>query len=95
MSCIKKIKYIMMVLFIAGIVQGYFLMTYFLITNIDDSIGDSLDYYKIISSRGPNFNSFIAFYRESLAINETLYMLPGQYEHNNNMTRVKIVDYFQ
>jgi len=49
MSCIKKTKYIIMILLLAGLVQGYFLMNYFLIANIDSSIESSLGYYKIIA----------------------------------------------
>lgn len=69
MTCIKKLKYILMILFFAGLVQGYFLMTYSLITNIDDKIQESLYYYDVISSRDPLFGELIAFYRECLARN--------------------------
>lgn len=65
MSLIKKIKYIMLVLFFAALVQGYFLLNYFLIANIDTSIKQSLNYYQVVSSRGPLFNNLIAYFRES------------------------------
>lgn len=65
MSLIKKIKYIMLVLFFAALVQGYFLLNYFLIAGIDSSIKESLDYYHTLSSRGPLFNNLIAYFRES------------------------------
>jgi hypothetical protein len=85
-----------MVLFFAGIVQGYFLISYFLITDIDDSIDESLGYYKIISQRDPILGELVSFYREGLAINETMTLLPCDFELNSrNKTPVARVDYFQ
>lgn len=67
-----------MILLLAGLVQGYFLMNYFLIANIDKSIQSSLQYYQIIAQRDPLLSELISFYRESLARNETIYMMPSQ-----------------
>ena len=80
MSLIKKIKYILLILFFAGLVQGYFLLNYFLIANIDISIEESLSFYEIVSSRDPLLGNLIAYYREGLARNSTMYMKPGDLE---------------
>lgn len=94
MSLIKKIKYIMLVLFFAGLVQGYFLLNYFLIANIDSSIEQSLDYYEIVASRDPLLNNLIAYYREGLARNTTMYMYPDDLDGSGNRTQVSFIDYF-
>lgn len=69
-------------------------MNYMLITDIDKSIDESLGYYKVISSRTPNFGKLIGFYRESISRNTTITMFPGDLERNSNRTEVNTVNYF-
>jgi len=64
MSLIKKIKYILLILLLAGIVQGYFLINFFLIKNVDSTISESIGFYEIVSARDPLFSELIAYFRE-------------------------------
>ena len=94
MSLIKKIKYILLILLLAGVVQGYFLINYFLIQNVDHTINESVGFYEIVSARDPLFSELIAYYREGQARNASMFMRPGDLEQNNNMTSVNFIDYF-
>jgi hypothetical protein len=64
MSCLKKFKYILLVLFFGGLVSGYFLMENSLINKIGNSIDESLTYYKIISLRDSYLSELIIYFRE-------------------------------
>mmetsp|Transcript_1375 Transcript_1375/g.879 ORF Transcript_1375/g.879 Transcript_1375/m.879 type:complete len:111 (+) Transcript_1375:787-1119(+) len=60
MSCFKKLKYIAMVMIFASIVTGYFVMSDSLISSMNDSFIESLDYYDIVSSRDPLLSMLVA-----------------------------------
>ena len=94
MSCLKKFKYILLVLFFGGLVQGYFLLEMFMINDIDASKSLSLSYYQVIANRNIFFGQLIAYYRESLARNTTLQMAPGDLEGTDNTITVSTIDYF-
>lgn len=65
----KKIKHVSLVLFIAAIVQAYFLVKRSMILNIEEEIRDSLTYYKIFADRGELFGSLMTEFRESFSRN--------------------------
>lgn len=69
MSCIKKLKSILMVLFFAALVAGYFIMSNAIITTIDNAIVQSLDYFEVLSQRDPLLSIMVAYFRESLSVN--------------------------
>ena len=94
MSCIKKFKFILLVLFLAGLVQGYFILAQQLISTSDDSVNQSLNLYQIISSRDPLLSELISYYRESVARNFTIPMRPGDFDGSSNLTWVSSVNYF-
>jgi len=60
MSCLKKLKYIAMVMIFSSIVTGYFIISNQLITTMNDSFIESLDYYDIISDRDPLLSVLVA-----------------------------------
>mmetsp|Transcript_8959 Transcript_8959/g.8319 ORF Transcript_8959/g.8319 Transcript_8959/m.8319 type:complete len:129 (-) Transcript_8959:393-779(-) len=60
MSCPKKLKYIAMVMIFSSIVTGYFILSNQLITTMNDSFIESLDYYDIISDRDPLLSVLVA-----------------------------------
>ena len=71
MSCMKKIKHVSLVLFIAAIVQAYFLVKRSMILSIEQQIRDSLTYYKIFADRGELFGCLMTEFRESYSRNTT------------------------
>ena len=91
MSCIKKLKFILLILLFAGAVQGYFILAYFLVLNIDSSIYDSLSYFKIVSDRDTTISNLLVFFRESISRNETFWMQPNELLHDGNTTVVETV----
>ena len=94
MSCIKKFKYIILILLFGFIVEGYFILEYELITSIGNSKEESLGYYKIIASRDTYFSELIQYFRESESRNTTLTMQPRDLDHSSNTTDVSSIDYF-
>lgn len=55
MSFVKKVKHVALVLVIVALVQAYFIVKRSLILNIDNTVHDSIAYYKIISARQQYF----------------------------------------
>jgi len=82
MSCIKKLKYIILILLFAGIVQSYFLFAYYLVQKINSLIFSSLGYYETIADRDLLVSSLIVFFRESVARNETI-MINNTFTESN------------
>ena len=94
MSCLKKFKYILLVLFFGGLIQGYFLLKNSLIDQIASSINESLDYYRILSSRDTYMSELIGVYRETIARNRSMEISSDQVLQDNNYTIVNSVEYF-
>ena len=69
MSCMKKVKHVSLILFIAAIVQAYFLVKRTMILNIEDTIKSSLTHYKIFADRDELFGTLLAEYRDSFSRN--------------------------
>ncbi len=78
MSCIKKLKFILLILLFAGAVQGYFVLAYFLVLKIDSSIVESVSYFKIVTDRDTAISNLLVFFRESISRNQTMWMEPDE-----------------
>lgn len=56
MGRIKKAKHGALVLVIAALIQGYFLVKRSMVTDLQNIVGESIDYYETISARNQLFS---------------------------------------
>ena len=94
-SCVKKVKYTLIVLIFALVVSGYFFLSYTRIQKMDTWFNESLNYFEIVSNRDPHLSSMVLYFRESISRGEPLLLRPEQvYRSSDNSTLVSAFQFY-
>ena len=89
MTCLRQVKYYILVISISLIMSGYFTLSYFMVTNIFKDSESSLSTFDIVGNRGPYLDSLIAFYLQSVVRKREIYVEPS-----NATAQVNSIDYY-
>ena len=74
MTCMRQVKYYLLVGFISLFMSGYFTLSYFMVTNIFNASEQSLSTLEIVGNRGPYLDSLIAYFLQTLSRGEEIYI---------------------
>ena len=66
MTCLKQVKYYVLVISISLLMSGYFTLSYFMVTNIFTDSQLSLSTFGVIGDRGIFLDSLLTFFLQTL-----------------------------
>ena len=90
MTCLKQVKYYLLVIAISLFMSGYFTLSYFMVTNIFKDSQNSLTTFNTVGNRGPYLDSLLTYFLQSVSRNNEIYVQP----FNGSSAYLDSIDYF-
>lgn len=90
MTCMKKVKYYILVICTALIMSGYFTLSYFMVTKIFNDNQTSLENLALVSNRGPFLDSYMTYYLQTGERKKEMHVL----DFSNNDAYVDAIDFY-